>query len=117
MNEMTNIDQEEIFREAVRRIRELEDELQAWKAAADNGCGCDTPEGLAAFINCCNCQKQPYNNSMNEKQTVWVVTEIVEEHDNCPSFEIIGVYTENSIAREIYNRSVNYYIDEVELNK
>ena len=55
MNEMTNIDQEEIFREAVRRIRELEDELQAWKAAADNGCGCDTPEGLAAFINCCNC--------------------------------------------------------------
>ena len=54
---------------------------------------------------------------MNEKQKVWVVTEIVEEHDNCPSFEIIGVYTENSIAREIYNRSVNYYIDEVELNK
>lgn len=53
---------------------------------------------------------------MKEKQTVWVVTEIIEERDNCPSFEIIGVYAEKSIAREIYNRSVNYYIDEVELN-
>lgn len=67
MNEMTNADfitllesypstdQEEIFDDAARRIRNLEAELQAWKRAADNGAGCDTPEGLAAFINCCNC--------------------------------------------------------------
>jgi len=40
---------------AARRMRELEDELKAWKSAADNGSGCDTPEGLAGFINCCNC--------------------------------------------------------------
>ena len=53
---------------------------------------------------------------MKEKQIVWVVTEIIEERDNCPSFEIIGVYTEESIAREIYYQSVNYYIDKVELN-
>lgn len=68
MNEMTNADfitllesypstdQEEIFDDAARRIRNLEAELQAWKMAADNGAGCDTPEGLAAFIyDCCNC--------------------------------------------------------------
>lgn len=67
MNEMTNADficllndcpstdQEEIFMEAARRIAKLTREIEAWKAAADNGCGCDTPEGLAAFINCCNC--------------------------------------------------------------
>lgn len=67
MNEMTNTDfitllesypstdQEEIFDDAARRIRNLEAELQAWKRAADNGAGCDTPEGLAGFINCCNC--------------------------------------------------------------
>ena len=66
MNEMTNTDficllndcpstdQEEIFMEAARRIAKLTRELEAWKAAADNGSGCDTPEGLAAFINCCN---------------------------------------------------------------
>ena len=62
MNEMTNADfitllesypstdQEEIFDDAARRIRNLEAELQAWKRAADNGAGCDTPEGLANFI-------------------------------------------------------------------
>jgi hypothetical protein len=53
---------------------------------------------------------------MKEKQIVWVVTEIIFARDNCPSFEIIGVYTEESIAREIYNQSVDYYIDKVELN-
>jgi hypothetical protein len=67
MNEMTNTDficllndcpstdQEEIFFEAARRISNLTRELEAWKAAANNGSGCDTPESLAAFINCCNC--------------------------------------------------------------
>lgn len=55
LNDCPSTDQEEVFQEAARRIRELEAELQAWKAAASNGCGCDTPEGLAAFINCCNC--------------------------------------------------------------
>lgn len=65
MNEMTNADfitllesypstdQEEIFDDAARRIRNLEAELQAWKRAADNGAGCDTPEGLANFIYDC----------------------------------------------------------------
>ena len=60
-------------------------------------------------------KEQPHN-SMKEKQIVWVVTEIIFARDNCPSFEIIGVYTEESIAREIYNQSVDYYIDKVELN-
>jgi adenylate kinase len=67
MNEMTNADficllndcpstdQEEIFMEAARRIAKLTREIEVWKMAADNGAGCDTPEGLAAFINCCNC--------------------------------------------------------------
>lgn len=68
MNEMTNTDficfmheaahphdnpsseHAEIMDEAARRIRNLEAELQAWKAAADGGAGCDTPEGLANFI-------------------------------------------------------------------
>jgi hypothetical protein len=44
-----------LFNVAACRIRELEDELKAWKSAADNGSGCDNPEGLAGFINCCNC--------------------------------------------------------------
>lgn len=73
MNEITNIDficmlhdaahpfeqpsaeRADLMDEAARRIRNLEAELQAWKRAADNGAGCDTPEGLAAFITCCNC--------------------------------------------------------------
>jgi len=34
----------------------LANELENWKIAANNGCGCDTPEGLAAFIiNCSDC--------------------------------------------------------------
>jgi hypothetical protein len=53
-----------------------------------------------------------YNNSMNEKQTVWVVYE--EDYDGYTN--IIGVYTEESIAKEVYNRSVNYSIDSVFLN-
>lgn len=42
-------------RELERELNAVKLELQAWKAAADDGCGCDTAEGLAAFINCCNC--------------------------------------------------------------
>ena len=41
-----------IMDEAARRIRKLESQVKAWEKAADNGCGCDTPEGLASFINC-----------------------------------------------------------------
>jgi hypothetical protein len=66
MNEMSNADficllndypdnHEDVFMEAARRIANLTKELEAWKAAADNGSACDTPEGLAAFINDCNC--------------------------------------------------------------
>jgi len=44
----------------VENLREanlaLANELENWKIAANNGCGCDTPEGLAAFIiNCSDC--------------------------------------------------------------
>jgi hypothetical protein len=42
----------DLMDEAARRIRKLESQVKAWQKAADNGCGCDTPEGLAAFINC-----------------------------------------------------------------
>jgi len=68
MNEMSNADfinllndypdnHEDIFMESARRIANLTKELEAWKAAVKygEGCGCDTPEGLAAFINDCNC--------------------------------------------------------------
>jgi hypothetical protein len=66
MEEMTNsdficllydypsTDQEEIFNEAARRIRKLEAQVKEWEAAADYGSGCDTPEGLRHFINCCH---------------------------------------------------------------
>lgn len=57
---------------------------------------------------------------MNEKQTVWVVSEQVEDKHfgyTNTAFNIIGIYTEKSIAKEVYNRSVNYSIEEVELNK
>ncbi len=42
-------------RELERELSAVKLELQAWKSAASNGSGCDTPEGLAGFINCCNC--------------------------------------------------------------
>ena len=45
-------DQDEVLMEAAHRIRKLESQVKAWEKAADNGSGCDTPEGLAAFINC-----------------------------------------------------------------
>lgn len=51
LNDYPSTDQEEIFTEAARRIRILESRVKAWEKAADNGSGCDTPEGLAAFIN------------------------------------------------------------------
>jgi hypothetical protein len=51
---------------------------------------------------------------MKEKQKVWVVSEQVGYHKTYTN--IIGVYTEKSIAKEVYNRSVNYSIEEVELN-
>jgi hypothetical protein len=56
---------------------------------------------------------------MKEKQKVWVVWEAIEDNHfgyTNTSFNIIGVYTEESIAKEDYNRSVNYSIEEVELN-
>lgn len=53
---------------------------------------------------------------MNEKQKVWVVSEYVIGYYS-ESTNIIGIYTEKSIAKEVYNRSVNYSIEEVELNK
>ena len=56
-----------------------------------------------------------YNNSMNEQQTVWVVSEQVQDYYGNYT-NIIGVYTEESIAKEVYNRSVNYSIDPVFLN-
>lgn len=52
---------------------------------------------------------------MNEKQTVWVVSEYCIGYYG-ESTNIIGVYTEENIAKEVYNRSVNYSIEEVELN-
>lgn len=45
----------DIMDEAAHRIRKLEAQVKEWEAAADNGSGCDTPEGLRNFINCCNC--------------------------------------------------------------
>ncbi len=57
LNDYPSTDQEEIFMEAARRIAKLTREIEAWKAAADDASGCDTPEGLASFINnwgnCC----------------------------------------------------------------
>ena len=32
-------------------IEDLDGQLTEWKAAADAGSGCDTPEGLRSFIN------------------------------------------------------------------
>ena len=52
---------------------------------------------------------------MNEQQTVWVVSEQVQDYYGSYT-NIIGVYTEESIAKEVYNRSVNYSIDPVFLN-
>jgi hypothetical protein len=52
---------------------------------------------------------------MKEEQTVWVVSERVQDYYSTYS-NIIGVYTEKSIAKEVYNRSVNYSIEEVKLN-
>jgi len=52
LNDCPSTNQEEIFAEAAHRIRRLESRVKAWEKAADNGSGCDTPEGLAAFINC-----------------------------------------------------------------
>jgi hypothetical protein len=46
---------------------------------------------------------------MKEKQIVWVV---YDDRD-C---EIIGVYANETMAKEVYNRSVNYRIKEVGLN-
>jgi len=46
-------DHAEMMDEAARRIRKLEAQVRAWESAADNGSGCDTPEGLRNFINCC----------------------------------------------------------------
>lgn len=52
---------------------------------------------------------------MNEQQIVWVVSEQVQDY--CGNYtNIIGVYTEESIAKEVYNRSVKYSIEEVVLN-
>ena len=52
---------------------------------------------------------------MNEKQTVWVVSEYcIGYYGNYT--DIVGVYTDESIAKEVYNRSVDYTIEEVELN-
>lgn len=53
---------------------------------------------------------------MNEKQKVWVVSEYVIDYYG-EDKNIIGIYTEKSIAKEVYNRSINYTIEEVELNK
>lgn len=52
---------------------------------------------------------------MNEQQTVWVVSEYVIGYYG-ESTNIIGVYTDESIAKEVYNRSVNYSIEQVYLN-
>ena len=52
---------------------------------------------------------------MNEQQTVWVVSEQVQDYYGNYT-NIIGVYTEESIAKEVYNRSVSYSIDSVFLN-
>ena len=52
---------------------------------------------------------------MNEQQTVWVVYEQVQDYYSNYT-NIIGVYTEESIAKQVYNRSVNYSIDSVFLN-
>ena len=49
---------------------------------------------------------------MNEQQTVWVVS---EDHDG-NGISIIGVYTDKSVAQEIYKQSKYYSIDEVVLN-
>ena len=53
---------------------------------------------------------------MNEQQTVWVVSEYVIGYYGSTIANIIGVYTEENIAKEVYNRSINYSIEEVELN-
>lgn len=53
--EQPSAEHADLMEEAAHRIRKLEAQVRAWESAADNGCGCDTPEGLAAFINCCNC--------------------------------------------------------------
>ena len=52
---------------------------------------------------------------MNEKQTVWVVSEYVQDIYGGYT-TVIGVYTEESIAKEVYKRSVAYSIDQVYLN-
>jgi transposase-like protein len=46
LHDYPSADQEEVFSEAARRIRKLEAQVRAWESAADNGSGCDTPEGL-----------------------------------------------------------------------
>jgi hypothetical protein len=46
LQDCPSTDQEEIFNEAARRIQKLEAQVRAWESAADNGSGCDTPEGL-----------------------------------------------------------------------
>jgi hypothetical protein len=53
LNDCPSVDQEGVFNEAARRIRKLEAQVREWESAADNGSGCDTPEGLRNFINCC----------------------------------------------------------------
>jgi hypothetical protein len=53
---------------------------------------------------------------MKEKQKVWVVSELCEHYYKNSYNIIIGVYTDKDVAYRIYNRSISYSIDEVELN-
>lgn len=57
---------------------------------------------------------------MNEKQKVWVVWEAIEDTyfgNTTTSFNIVGVYSNETMAKEVSYRSINYSIEEVEFNK
>jgi hypothetical protein len=55
---------------------------------------------------------------MKENQKVWVVSEAIEDNHfgfTNTSFNIIGVYTNEKMAKEVSYRSIKYSIEEVEL--
>ncbi len=49
LNDYPSTDQEEIFKEAARRIRKLEKQIMDWESAADEA-GASTPESLRGYI-------------------------------------------------------------------
>jgi hypothetical protein len=56
---------------------------------------------------------------MKEKQKIWVVWEAIEDNhfgQTNTSFNIIGIYANEKMAKEVSYRSIKYSIEEVELN-